>query len=134
MDIKQVNTIKSTKHLISHFVMINIRMNWKFLDENEAKAYVTDIDLRIYTSNLLGRSDELVLYGGSNTSVKSVVNGEDILFLKGSGWDLVTIKKEGFALVKLKDLQQMATLEVLSDSDMVRLQKEAMIDKPAPTI
>lgn len=101
-------------------------------DENEAKAYVTDIDLRVYTSNLLGRSDELVLHGGGNTSVKSIVNGEDILFVKGSGWDLVTIKKEGFAPVKLKDLQQMATLEVLSDSDMVRLQKEAMIDKSAP--
>jgi len=44
----------------------------------------------------------------------------------------VTIQKEGFAPVKLKTLLEMATLEVLSDSDMVRLQKEAMIDKSAP--
>jgi len=101
-------------------------------DENESKKYLSDLELRVYTSNLLGRDDELVLHGGGNTSVKSVVDGEDILFVKGSGWDLVTIQKEGFAPVKLKTLLEMATLEVLSDSDMVRLQKEAMIDKSAP--
>lgn len=101
-------------------------------DENEAKAFVTDLDLRVYTSNLLGKSDELVLHGGGNTSVKSAVDGVDILFVKGSGWDLVSIKKEGFAPVKLETLQEMAKMETLSDSDMVRLQKEAMIDKTAP--
>jgi rhamnose utilization protein RhaD (predicted bifunctional aldolase and dehydrogenase) len=101
-------------------------------DENESKKYLSDLELRVYTSNLLGRNDELVLHGGGNTSVKSVFDGEDILFVKGSGWDLVSIKEEGFAPVKLKNLQEMATLEVLSDSEMVRLQKEAMIDKTAP--
>jgi len=44
-----------------------------------------DINLRVFTSNLLGQSDELVLHGGGNTSVKSMVNGEEILFVKGSG-------------------------------------------------
>ncbi len=101
-------------------------------DDNEAKQYVSDLALRVYTSNLLGRSDELVLHGGGNTSVKSLIDGEEILFVKGSGWDLVSIKEEGFAHVKLHSLQEMAKLEVLSDSDMVRLQKEAMIDKTAP--
>ncbi|MDD2698160.1 MAG: class II aldolase/adducin family protein [Arcobacteraceae bacterium] len=101
-------------------------------DENEAKAFATDLELRVYTSNLLGRSDELVLHGGGNTSVKSIIEDEEILFVKGSGWDLVSIKKEGFAPVKLQILQEMAKLEVLSDSDMVKLQKEAMIDKAAP--
>ncbi|QOG11841.1 class II aldolase/adducin family protein [Arcobacter sp. FWKO B] len=101
-------------------------------DANEAKEFEGDLGLRVYTSNLLGKSDELVLHGGGNTSVKSVVDGEDILFVKGSGWDLVSIKAEGFAPVKLDALKNMATFEVLSDSDMVRLQKEAMIDKSAP--
>ncbi len=101
-------------------------------DANEAKVFEGDLGLRVYTSNLLGRSDELVLHGGGNTSVKSVVDGEDILYVKGSGWDLVSIKAEGFAPVKLDVLKEMATFAVLSDSDMVRLQKEAMIDKSAP--
>ncbi len=101
-------------------------------DENEAKSFQGDLALRVYTSNLLGRSDELVLHGGGNTSVKSVLDGEEILYVKGSGWDLVSIKKEGFAPVKLDTLKQMAKLETLSDTDMVSQQKAAMIDKTAP--
>ncbi|PLY07349.1 MAG: oxidoreductase [Arcobacter sp.] len=101
-------------------------------DENEAKSFQGDLALRIYTSNLLGRSDELVLHGGGNTSVKSVLDGEEILYVKGSGWDLVSIKKEGFAPVKLDTLKEMAKLETLSDMDMVSQQKAAMIDKTAP--
>lgn len=98
----------------------------------EAQNYKSDLDLRVFTSNLLGRSDELVLHGGGNTSVKINVDGEDILYVKGSGWDLVSIQKEGFAPVKLDTLKQMAKLESLSDTDMVSQQKEAMIDKSAP--
>ncbi len=101
-------------------------------NDKQAASLKTDLEFRVYTSNLLGASDELVLHGGGNTSVKSVVAGEDILFVKGSGWDLVSIKEEGFAPVKLDILKQMAKLETLSDSDMVSQQKAAMIDKSAP--
>ncbi len=101
-------------------------------DDTEASKYTSDLDLRVYTSNLLGRSDELVLHGGGNTSVKSMVDGEEILYVKGSGWDLVSIKAEGFAPVKMKTLLEMAKLKSLSDSDMVTQQKAAMIDKSAP--
>ena len=91
-----------------------------------------DINLRVFTSNLLGQSDELVLHGGGNTSVKIEVDAQDILFVKGSGWDLVSIKAEGFAPVKMKTLLEMAKLDNLSDTDMVSGQKIAMIDKSAP--
>ena len=101
-------------------------------DDKEASRYRSDLDLRVYTSNLLGRSDELVLHGGGNTSVKSMVEGEEILYVKGSGWDLVSIKSEGFSPVKMSTLLEMAKLESLSDSDMVTQQKAAMIDKDAP--
>jgi rhamnose utilization protein RhaD (predicted bifunctional aldolase and dehydrogenase) len=101
-------------------------------NDEEAKQFKSDLDLRVYTSNLLGRSDELVLHGGGNTSVKSMVEGEEILYVKGSGWDLVSIKAEGFSPVRMKTLLEMAKLESLSDSDMVSQQKAAMIDKSAP--
>ena len=101
-------------------------------DDAEAKKCKNDLDLRVYTSNLLGQSDELVLHGGGNTSVKSIVEGEEILFVKGSGWDLVSIKAEGFAPVKMSTLLEMAQLKKLSDTDMVSGQKAAMIDKSAP--
>lgn len=91
-----------------------------------------DLDLRVYSSNLLGQNDELVLHGGGNTSLKTTVDGEAVLYVKGSGWDLANIKAEGFAPVKLNALLEMAELPRLSDSEMVRLQREAMTDKFAP--
>ena len=100
--------------------------------DEESKNFKTDLEMRVYTSNLLGRSDELVLHGGGNTSVKTTVDSEEILLVKGSGWDLVSIKAEGFAPVKMSTLLEMAKLETLSDSDMVSGQKAAMIDKSAP--
>ncbi len=100
--------------------------------DEDAKSFTSDLDLRVYTSNLLGQSDELVLHGGGNTSVKTEVDDEDILYVKGSGWDLVSIKAEGFAPVKLDSLIEMAKLKSLSDTDMVSSQKAAMIDKSAP--
>jgi len=101
-------------------------------DDNIANEFTSDLEFRVYTSRLLGGDSSLVLHGGGNTSVKSVVDGEDILYVKGSGWDLATIEAEGFAPVKLDVLKEMATLVKLSDTDMVSGQKEAMIDKSAP--
>ena len=101
-------------------------------NDREAATYTNDLALRVYTSNLLGRSEDLVLHGGGNTSVKSKVEGEEILFVKGSGWDLVSIKEEGFAPVKCDVLKAMADREHLSDTQMVAEQKAAMIDASAP--
>ena len=101
-------------------------------NDKEANNYKSDLELRVYSSNLLGQSDELVLHGGGNTSVKSLVDGEEILYVKGSGWDLVSIKSEGFSPVKMSTLLEMAKLDELSDTDMVAGQKEAMIDSSAP--
>lgn len=106
-------------------------MNTLWSDE-KAASFKDELGLRVYTSNLLGESDELVLHGGGNTSVKLQKDGEDILYVKGSGWDLVSIEKEGFAPVKLSSLIEMSKMDSLSDSEMVRLQREAMIDKSAP--
>ena len=44
------------------------------------------------------------------------------LFIKGSGWDLITIEKEGFAPVLLSHLIRLAQLENLSDTQMVKEQ------------
>ncbi len=101
-------------------------------NEHKAKEFENELELRVYTSNLLGQNNELVLHGGGNTSVKTEVAGEEILYVKGSGWDLVSIEAQGFAPVKMRALLEMAEEETLSDSEMVRRQKEAMLDKNAP--
>ena len=48
---------------------------------------------RVHTSRLLGQNKSLVLHGGGNTSVKITEKNiigkeEEILYVKGSGWDL----------------------------------------------
>ncbi|NND08777.1 MAG: bifunctional aldolase/short-chain dehydrogenase [Saprospiraceae bacterium] len=107
---------------------------------NEADANACNGDplkLRVYTSHLQGQEPDLVLHGGGNTSVKineTNVFGEaeDILYVKGSGWDLATIKAEGFAPVNLARLLQMAEFETLTDIDMVKYQRMAMTNPSAP--
>ena len=79
---------------------------------------------RIKTSNLLGKNKNFVLHGGGNTSVKVNEKNifgqfEDILYVKGSGWDLETITEDGFSPVKLKPLVSLSKLNKLTDSQMV---------------
>lgn len=110
-------------------------------DDREAKQYQGDLGLRVYTSQLLGRDRSLVLHGGGNTSVKIreknlVGEEEDILYVKGSGWDLETIAEAGFAPVRIAHLLKLAKLSVLSDSQMVNELKTQMTraNAPAPSV
>jgi rhamnose utilization protein RhaD (predicted bifunctional aldolase and dehydrogenase)/NAD(P)-dependent dehydrogenase (short-subunit alcohol dehydrogenase family) len=79
---------------------------------------------RVYTSRLLGRDKSLVLHGGGNTSVKlreKDLFGEEreVLYVKGSGWDLETIEAEGFAPLPLAYMQKLPRLAALSDAQML---------------
>ena len=103
----------------------------------DARKFRGDLATRVYTSRLLGAEPALVLHGGGNTSVKTRQKDffgkwVDVLHVKGSGWDLGTIEKEGFAPVRMDTLLQMAELKQLSDSDMVTHQRAAMLNPDAP--
>jgi rhamnose utilization protein RhaD (predicted bifunctional aldolase and dehydrogenase)/NAD(P)-dependent dehydrogenase (short-subunit alcohol dehydrogenase family) len=107
-------------------------------DEQEASQYPGDLGLRVYTSRLLGRDPSLVLHGGGNTSVKCrqknlVGEEEDILYVKGSGWDLATIEAEGFSPVRMAHLLKLAALDSLSDPQMVNELKTQMTRASAPS-
>ncbi len=98
-------------------------------DSRNIKSFKDDeLAMRVYTSRLLGSSQDLVLHGGGNTSVK--IDG--YLYVKGSGWDLDTIEKEGFPAVNLEVLKKMVQNDSLSDTQMVAQQREAMKDKNFP--
>lgn len=98
-------------------------------NDNDAKAYKNSpLAMRVYTSRLLGQSADLVLHGGGNTSVKI----DDVLYVKGSGWNLETIEEAGFSPVDLQVLKDMANLDALSDSDMVSQQRAALKNPEAP--
>ncbi len=109
-----------------------------FWSEHEAKSCGQDpLALRVYTSRLLGRDQGLVMHGGGNTSVKARVRDffdveQHVLYIKGSGWDLAAIEAQGFAAVKMEALLRMAMFKTLSDRDMVRQQRAAMLDPQAP--
>jgi rhamnose utilization protein RhaD (predicted bifunctional aldolase and dehydrogenase)/NAD(P)-dependent dehydrogenase (short-subunit alcohol dehydrogenase family) len=110
------------------------RWNQKQADSEAAN----DLELRVYTSRLLGQDPDLVLHGGGNTSIKGVcddVFGEarSTLFVKGSGWDLRTIEAAGFPAVDLDYLIRLADLPSLSDSEMMRQLRMALFDPTAPT-
>ncbi len=84
-------------------------------DEQKAKALAGDeVGLLVYRSNLLGADLRLTNYGGGNTSCKVASidpltkKSVEVMWVKGSGGDLGTMKKEGLAalyLDRLHDLQ-----------------------------
>lgn len=107
-------------------------------DQTAAALAQDPLALRVYSSRLLGGDPALVLHGGGNTSVKARVKNffgdeEEILYVKGSGWDLGTIEAPGFAPVRLNIPLRLAELETLSDTDMVKNLRGAMLDPSAPT-
>ncbi|MGE5523447.1 MAG: bifunctional aldolase/short-chain dehydrogenase [Rhodospirillaceae bacterium] len=110
-------------------------------DPAEAAGYKSDLAQRVYTSRLLGRDPALVLHGGGNTSVKVLERNllgemEEILYVKGSGWDLATIKEEGFAPVRLDPVRRLAQLPALSDPDMMNTlaTQVTRAGAPAPSV
>ena len=107
-------------------------------NDQEAASFGTDLlGQRVYTSRLLGRNPALVLHGGGNTSVKVTETdffGDEVqlCYVKGSGWDLATIERAGFAPVRMDALLRMARLPAMADADMVLQQRAAMTDPNAP--
>ncbi|MDP3895076.1 MAG: bifunctional aldolase/short-chain dehydrogenase, partial [Mesorhizobium sp.] len=101
------------------------------------KGVARDLALRVYTTRLLGGEPRLVLHGGGNTSSKARVTdilGDewDVLHVKGSGWDMGVIEPQGLPAVKLEPLLKARKLSVLSDEDMVALQRANLIDPSSP--
>jgi rhamnose utilization protein RhaD (predicted bifunctional aldolase and dehydrogenase)/NAD(P)-dependent dehydrogenase (short-subunit alcohol dehydrogenase family) len=112
-------------------------MNNLWNDADAAKLSSDPVKLRVYSSRLLGQDPDLVLHGGGNTSVKgtdtNLLGDEtEVLYVKGSGWDLATIEAPGFAPVKQETLERLAQLDDLSDTNMVSMQRAAMTDPAAP--
>ena len=82
-------------------------------------------------------ADQLVMHGGGNTSVKTSMAdllGEhvQVLCVKGSGWDMADIEPPGLPAVRMEPLLKLRSLQVLSDEDMVRFQRGALVDPSSP--
>lgn len=113
-------------------------------NEQKAQAFIdtypnipSELALRTYTSRLLGREEELVLHGGGNTSVKGWTKnllGEEfeVIYVKGSGWDLGDIEPQGHSGLALASLKKLRALDTLSDEEMVNQFRTNLLEASSP--
>ncbi|MEO1111326.1 MAG: bifunctional rhamnulose-1-phosphate aldolase/short-chain dehydrogenase [Pseudomonadota bacterium] len=84
--------------------------------DDETAQSMTEAELLLYRSNLLGSDKRITNYGGGNTSVKArekdPLTGEqvEVLWVKGSGGDVGTIKMDGFATLYMDKLRALKDL------------------------
>jgi rhamnulose-1-phosphate aldolase/alcohol dehydrogenase len=114
-------------------------------DEAEAAKLAGDeVALLIYRSNLLGADLRLTNYGGGNTSCKATakdpLTGADteIMWIKGSGGDIGTLKKSGLAALYVDRLRNLKNIYrgVAYEDEMVELFNHCIYDlaSKAPSI
>ncbi|HEY9258673.1 bifunctional aldolase/short-chain dehydrogenase [Chitinophaga sp.] len=114
-------------------------------DEATAAGMAGDeVALLIYRSNLLGADLRLTNYGGGNTSCKAMakdpLTGEpvEVMWVKGSGGDLGTLKKSGLAALYVDRLRSLQHIYrgMAHEDEMVELFNHCIYDlsSKAPSI
>ncbi|HLS14517.1 MAG TPA: bifunctional aldolase/short-chain dehydrogenase [Beutenbergiaceae bacterium] len=106
--------------------------------ENRLSPHALELlDDLVYSSRQLGADPALVLHGGGNTSVKTnwrdITGAEiEVLFIKGSGHDLATIGREGFAPLRLARLRELLPPTTMGDLELGNELRAACLDASAP--
>src|SRR5213594_4054656 len=92
-------------------------------DDAEARR-LEGLDLLVYASRLIGAETSLVVWGGGNTSIKTVERDHrrrdvPVLRVKGSGSDLKSIQRRDFPGVRMDDILALLEREDMGDQEMV---------------
>ncbi len=113
-------------------------------DARAAELAGDEVALLIYRSNLLGADLRLTNYGGGNTSCKvwdkDPLTGKDVevMWIKGSGGDIGTLKKSGLAALYLDRLRSLTNVYrgIAHEDEMVELFNHSIFDlnSKAPSI
>ena len=129
--------------------MSKIATNFKYVsylwDEVKAAELAGDeVALLVYRSNLLGTDLRLTNYGGGNTSCKAMakdpISGKEIevMWVKGSGGDIGTMKKNGLAALYMDRLLSLKNIYrgIDQEDEMVELFNHCIFDlaSKAPSI
>ena len=111
---------------------------------DDAIAPPDEIDLLVYRSNLLGADLRLTNYGGGNTSCKIMAKDPltgmetEVMWVKGSGGDLGTMKKSGLAALYVDRLRSLTKVYrgIEFEDEMVELFNHCIFDlaSKAPSI
>ena len=113
-------------------------------DVKAAELAGDEVALLIYRSNLLGADLRLTNYGGGNTSCKVIdkdpLTGKDVevMWIKGSGGDIGTLKKSGLAALYVDRLRSLKNVYrgIEFEDEMVELFNHSIFDlhSKAPSI
>ncbi len=114
-------------------------------DEQKASELADDeVALLVYRSNLLGADLRLTNYGGGNTSCKAAAkdpltgNSVEVMWVKGSGGDLGTMKRSGLAALYVERLRSLKNVYrgLDHEDEMVELFNHCIYDlaSKAPSI
>jgi rhamnulose-1-phosphate aldolase/alcohol dehydrogenase len=114
-------------------------------DDAIAKSLEGDeVNLLVYRSNLLGADLRLTNYGGGNTSCKVMAkdpltgNEVEVMWVKGSGGDLGTMKRSGLAALYIDRLRSLKNVYggLSTEDSMVELFNHCIYDlaSKAPSI
>jgi rhamnulose-1-phosphate aldolase/alcohol dehydrogenase len=113
-------------------------------DATAASLAGDEVALLVYRSNLLGADLRLTNYGGGNTSCKALAkdpltgNEVEVMWVKGSGGDLATMKRNGLAALYVDRLRSSKNVYrgIAYEDEMVELFNHCMYDlaSKAPSI
>ena len=98
---------------------------------------LSPLDALTYRSNLLGSDRSVANWGGGNTSTKSNENDHrgvetEVLWVKGSGSDLATIRSEQFTALRLDDLRLLEARPAMNDDELVLYYERAALRPGQP--
>src|SRR6188768_3232600 len=105
-------------------------------DEEAAKLAGDEVALLVYRSNLLGADLRLTNYGGGNTSCKAMAKDPltgketEVMWVKGSGGDLGTMKRNGLAALYVDRLRSLKNIYrgIEHEDEMVELFNHCIYD------
>lgn len=105
--------------------------------EEQAAKLAQGLDELVYRSNLIGTDRAVCNWGGGNTSMKTTVKdfrGRDVevMWVKGSGSDLATMKAHNFTGLNLDDIRPLLEKAEMPDEEMVEYLSNCMIDSKHP--
>lgn len=98
--------------MLKSFDKILLENQW----DDQAVADMSESELLLYRSNILGADKRVTNYGGGNTSAKVTETDPltgapvEVLWVKGSGGDIGSIRMDGFATLYMEKLNALKSL------------------------
>ena len=123
---------KETTEIVNSFRHVSYLWD----DVKAAKLEGDEVALLVYRSNLLGADLRLTNYGGGNTSCKAMAkdpltaNVTEVMWVKGSGGDLGTMKRNGLAALYVDKLRSLKNVYrgIEFEDEMVELFNHCIYD------